>query len=143
MAMQSMYSYNFKASQWRYWPDCNLPTNRDSFGFTSHQTELYIFGGSNLDSQFGDTYVFSNFTSTWRPLSGFEPSPRNPMIFSDVNGQYIILYGGVDIQAEKILDDAYILVDGAWKQLQTRNSPSGLIGASSAVCQDELYIFGG
>lgn len=58
-----------------------------------------MFGGSSFDSQLGDTHVFSNFTSSWRILDGYGPCPRNPMIFTDVQGQYILLYGGVDIEA--------------------------------------------
>lgn len=63
-----MYSYNFKYHEWKQWPDCNLPSNRDSFGLVTHQNELFLFGGSDLQAHFGDTYVFNNFTSSWKRL---------------------------------------------------------------------------
>ena len=37
------------------------------------------------------------------------------MIFADVEGFYILLFGGVDVTNGEILDDAYILVEGIWK----------------------------
>lgn len=41
------------------------------------------------------------------------------------------------------MDDGYLLVDGCWKRLSVKNAPLGLIGAQSAVCVDQLFIFGG
>lgn len=96
-----------------------------------------------MNSQFGETYIFNNFTSSWRQLECEGPSPRNPMIFTEVNDLYIFLFGGVDILAERILGDAFLFIEGTWKQLGVINAPTCLVGAASAVCDGKVYIFGG
>lgn len=102
-----------------------------------------MYGGSTNDRHFGDTYIFSNLTSIWREYEGQSPSPRSPMIFTDINNQYILLYGGANFQTETIFGDAYIFYQGQWKILSISNAPSGLIEAQSAVCGDNAYLFGG
>ena len=107
-----MHSFNFRNCEWRKWDDCDLPSDRDSFGLTTHLNELYLFGGSNQIEQFGDTYVYSTFTAKWRKLDEGKHLARNPMVFADVNSEFILLYGGVDVEKGEILNDAYILVQG-------------------------------
>jgi hypothetical protein len=65
------------------------------------------------------------------------------MVFVDVNNEYILLYGGVDIEKGEVLNDAYILVEGMWKPLALINSPKNLIGAKAVVCSSKIFLFGG
>jgi N-acetylneuraminic acid mutarotase len=138
-----MHSFNFRNCQWREWPDCQLPPQRDSFGLAAHLNELYLFGGSSQDQQFGDTHIYSTFSSSWRQLEAEGPSPRNPMVFIDVGGLFIFLYGGVEVEAGNILEDAYILLEGLWKQLEVVNAPRNLVGAQAVACQQKVFLFGG
>ena len=94
-----MHSFNFRSCEWREWPDCDLPEGRDSFGLTTHLNELYLFGGSNEERQFGDTYIYSTFSSTWKLMEGSHPQARNPMVFTDVKGLFILLFGGINIES--------------------------------------------
>lgn len=110
-----MRSYSFKASDWKEWSDCNLPEARDSFGLAVHQNEIYMFGGSSYDTQFGDLHAFNTLTCSWRRIeTTLAPSPRNPLIFADIAGDAILLYGGIDLESSSILNDAFFFRAGEW-----------------------------
>ena len=102
-----------------------------------------MFGGSSQSQQFGDTHVYSTFNSTWRKLDNEGPSPRNPMVFTDVNGKFILQYGGIDIESARLLEDAFLLLADAWRELKVINAPLHLTGAKAVVCGEGLYLFGG
>jgi len=42
-----------------------MPTARDSFGLTVHKNEIYLYGGSNYEEQFGDLHVFNTLNGFW------------------------------------------------------------------------------
>ena len=68
---------------------------------------------------------------------------RNPMVFVDVNNEFILLYGGVDIEKGEILNDAYILIERQWKQVSLSNEPKNLTGAKAVACEGKIFLFGG
>lgn len=143
--MQSMHSYNFKSNEWKEWKDCDLPESRDSFGLAVHQNEIYMFGGSSYDTQFGDLHAFNTLSCQWRPLAPPNPpAPRNPLVFADIASELIFLYGGINLETAEIFNDAYVFAKQEWTRLdRILNAPKNLVGAKFAVCQNKVFVFGG
>lgn len=140
-----MHSYSFKSNEWKEWRDCSLPEARDSFGLAVHQNELYLFGGSSYDTQFGDLHAFNTLTCQWRPLVlPAPPAPRNPLVFADLANELIFLYGGINLETGEIFNDAFVFARQEWTRLErVLNAPKNLVGAKSAVCQNRVFLFGG
>lgn len=140
-----MRSYSFKASEWKEWTDCNLPEARDSFGLAVHQNEIYMFGGSSYETQFGDLHAFNTLTCSWRRIdSAVTPSPRNPLVFADIDGEAILLYGGISLSSGTICNDAFFFRGGKWVVAERIiNAPNNLVGSKFAVCGSQVYLFGG
>lgn len=122
-----------------------MPLARDSFGLTIHQNEIFMFGGSSYDTQFGDLQAFNTLTCVWKKVeTTINPSPRNPLVFTDLNDQAILLYGGINLESGLILNDAFFFMGGDWVAFdKIINAPNNLVGAKFAVCQSKPYIFGG
>ena len=47
------------------------------------------------------------------------------------------------MESGRILDDAYILTEGVWKELKVLSSPGLLVGAKTAVCGETVFLYGG
>ena len=65
------------------------------------------------------------------------------MVFAGVKEWYILAYGGIDIVSGKILEDAYLLIEGAWKQLKVLSTPGLMVGAKTAICGEKIFLYGG
>lgn len=105
-----------------------------------------MFGGSSYDTQYGDLHAFNTMSCVWRKISQQNscPSPRNPLIFTDVNNEFIFLYGGINLESGTIFNDAFLLVNNEWIEIEhVENAPLNLIGAKYAVCNKRIFIFGG
>jgi hypothetical protein len=104
-----------------------------------------MFGGSNYDTQFGDLQAFNTLTCVWKPVvTAISPSPRNPLVFADINGEAILLYGGINLENGLVLNDAFLFSNGEWTSIdRIINAPCNLIGAKFAVCESNPYLFGG
>jgi N-acetylneuraminic acid mutarotase len=121
-----------------------MPTNRDSFGLTVFRNELFLFGGSNHDTQFNDLHIFNTLNGFWKQNNAAIITPRNPLIFISNGSDYILLYGGINVERGEIYNDAYLYIDDEWVEIKEINgAPPKIVGAKAAYSGESLYMFGG
>jgi hypothetical protein len=58
--------------------------------------------------------VFNTLNGFWNVVEGGDIPHRNPMVFTSVNNEFILLYGGINVATGEFLNDAFLLIDGNW-----------------------------
>jgi N-acetylneuraminic acid mutarotase len=98
--------------------------------------KLFLFGGTNDNVFFGDTWEWNGTTWTRRHLP-ISPSPRDGMAMATLKDR-IILFGGPGEDARTWAFDGT-----QWTDLAPAQSPPARTEASMAALGDRIYMYGG
>jgi N-acetylneuraminic acid mutarotase len=87
--------------------------------------------------------LFAFDGTSWAALSmSGGPLPRAGAAIATLGGR-LVLFGGIDLVALRMLNDTWVLGAAGWKHLATPHSPSPRAGAAIAMVGDKLVLFGG
>ncbi|RIB16112.1 hypothetical protein C2G38_1536638 [Gigaspora rosea] len=150
----SKFSLNRASTSGSHWNhiisnkhDNSIPSCRSGHTACVYKDKIYIFGGSNGEKCFNDTWCYDTSNSTWSELSctGFIPVPRErhgAVCIADV----IYIFGGVTQEGD-VLGDLFALkiTSQRWYKFpQMGPSASPRYDLSMAVVDhDKIFILGG
>ncbi|GAB4569125.1 MAG: hypothetical protein Tsb0020_23110 [Haliangiales bacterium] len=145
------YQFDFKANQWR--PALQpLPQPRSQFGLTSHNDELWVFGGLDYDPKRPEGDQFRHLVNVmktsatdsaaaWSDTDVTLPQPRRAFGGATLGGRYYMV-GGMRDGFEFVTDcDVYEFESATWRKIpapqRTRLSPQ------LVALDGKLYLAGG
>lgn len=112
--------------------------------------KLYVFGGSNYqDEDFADFTVYDLENKGWEdvPVMEMSPDAMEGCAMVNVMDEYIVLYGGFNVQKLEISDKfwVYDLAIKKWKLGSGSYEKSFKYRSktSMASVKDKIYVFGG
>lgn len=121
----------------------DAPKSRDSHTSISFLDQLLLFGGSSNSKSYSDLYKFSITNKIWTKLEpiadkGHEPSPREGHIATLVDGDKMLVHGGIN-DNQDCFNDAFILV-GLHKEIDQAQSEIRFDEKGKISNQTELKI---
>ncbi|KAF0461281.1 cell end marker tea3 [Gigaspora margarita] len=150
----SKFSLNRASTSGSHWNhiisnknDSSIPSCRSGHTACVYKDNIYIFGGSNGEKCFNDTWCYDTSNSTWSELSctGFTPVPRErhgAVRIADI----IYIFGGVTQEGD-VLGDLFALkiTSQRWYKFpQMGPSASPRYDLSMIVVEnDKIFICGG
>ncbi|POW05233.1 hypothetical protein PSTT_09863, partial [Puccinia striiformis] len=123
-----------------------IPSERTGHTVVTFKDSIYVFGGTDGQYHYNDTWKLDISTGTWRELDciGYIPLPREGHAATLVDDVMYVLGGrGVD---GKDLDDlaAFKISNQRWYMFQNMGpAPAGRSGHSMASWQGKVYVLGG
>ena len=149
-----MYALNLNNFEWKELDQQGQPPgSRESMSSAVIQDSLYIFGGNisnnpDEDLYTNDLYMISIRSSTAIckkivPSTGSAPQKRLSHSMSNLNNQYLILYGGESYG--KILTDvwAFNITTKIWHEIFPQNHLKGRMTHICYAHHDSFFVFGG
>ncbi|MDO4626718.1 MAG: N-acetylneuraminate epimerase [Pasteurellaceae bacterium] len=135
----SISSLNVQASPY---PD--LPVGIKSGTGTLIDNTAYVGLGTANDKFYSLNLQDPN--AQWKEIAAFPGGKRDQAISASVDGK-LYVFGGLQKNEKgelQLVNDAYCYnpADNNWTKIMTR-SPRGIVGASAAVHQNKIYVFGG
>ncbi|RIA93152.1 hypothetical protein C1645_722866, partial [Glomus cerebriforme] len=136
-------SWNFIA------PKNSPPPARSGHVSCVYQNKIYIFGGSDGEKYYNDTWCYDIKENTWTELSciGYIPTPREFHGATIIKDVMYIFGGRVKEGTEfKELGDicAFRISNLRWYKFPNLGtSPGPRYGLTMTLSQDKVYIFGG
>ncbi|KAI0347828.1 galactose oxidase [Trametopsis cervina] len=122
------------------------PVPRTGHACVAHDKKIFVFGGTDSDYCYNDTWVFDTVTHTWSELVciGFIPTPREGHAAAIVD-DVIYIFGGRDMDGRYLSDlGALKLSQRRWYMFRnmgpTLSPRSGHIMASMG---SQVYVLGG
>ena len=150
--LNDTWAYDPAANAWRDLSPSGTPPparSGQSMVCDSGTGQVIMFGGSDDNGFFNDTWAYDPSKNTWTNLSpsGPLPPPRSAqsMVYDSTSG-HVIMFGGTNDQGD--LNDiwAYDPAANAWRDL----SPSGTVPPACSSClmnynptSGQLIMFGG
>jgi N-acetylneuraminic acid mutarotase len=139
--------YNFKENSWKLIviPKQNfIPMARYFHSAIIHKHFMYIYGGFNGISHFGDVCRYDTIQNKWK-LINFAPNEilnRRSHSASRIQSKMFI-FGGYD--GKSFLNDlwCFCLEEECWKEIKIHNPPSIRRFHSECEINCGFYIFGG
>lgn len=136
------------APQWQCIESTNdvAPTRRTGHTVVTHGESIFVFGGTDGQYHYNDTWKFDTTTGQWKELDciGYIPLPREGHSATLVDDVMYVLGGrGVD---GKDLDDlaAFKISNQRWYMFQNMGpAPAGRSGHTMASWQGKVYVLGG
>ncbi|MBW0493722.1 hypothetical protein O181_033437 [Austropuccinia psidii MF-1] len=127
-------------------PSASIPAPRTGHTLVTYSDSIYIFGGTDGQYHYNDTWHYDPSTGNWRELDciGYIPLPREGHAATLVDDVMYVLGGrGID---GKDLDDlaAFKISNQRWYMFQNMGpAPVGRSGHSMASWQGKVYVLGG
>ncbi|KAH9812265.1 hypothetical protein DFH28DRAFT_899475 [Melampsora americana] len=127
-------------------PNDPTPTRRTGHTVVTHGESIFVFGGTDGQYHYNDTWKFDTTTGLWKELDciGYIPLPREGHSATLVDDVMYVLGGrGVD---GKDLDDlaAFKISNQRWYMFQNMGpAPAGRSGHTMASWQGKVYVLGG
>lgn len=127
-------------------PSARVPSERTGHTVVTFKDAIYVFGGTDGQYHYNDTWKLDVSTGTWKELDciGYIPLPREGHAATLVDDVMYVLGGrGVD---GKDLDDlaAFKISNQRWYMFQNMGpAPAGRSGHSMASWQGKVYVLGG
>ncbi|WAR53921.1 hypothetical protein PtB15_3B430 [Puccinia triticina] len=124
----------------------HIPSERTGHTVVTFKDSIYVFGGTDGQYHYNDTWKLDVATGTWKELDciGYIPLPREGHAATLVDDVMYVLGGrGVD---GKDLDDlaAFKISNQRWYMFQNMGpAPAGRSGHSMASWQGKVYVLGG
>eukprot|EP00164_Ancoracysta_twista_P001475 GFYU01001925.1.p1 GENE.GFYU01001925.1~~GFYU01001925.1.p1 ORF type:complete len:604 (-),score=184.61 GFYU01001925.1:301-2112(-) len=125
-----------------------LPSKRVGHTATLAGNKMIVFGGCEESDVWTDNKVYVLNIETWTwfvpEVRGEVPSPRSAHSATVVNGNKMIVYGGID--GKQRLDDLYVLDTDTWTwqcPFTTGVVPPGRSSHTATLVRDKLAIYGG
>ncbi|CAG8724353.1 5833_t:CDS:2, partial [Dentiscutata heterogama] len=138
-------------SHWNYiTPNKNehsVPSCRSGHTACEYKDKIYIFGGSNGEKCFNDTWCYDTLNGTWSELSctGYVPTPRERHGAARID-DILYVFGGKTHEGD-VLGDlfAFKIKSQRWYKFPEMGpAASPRYDLSMAVVdQDKIFIFGG
>ncbi|KAG8961162.1 Negative regulator of mitotic exit [Tulasnella sp. 408] len=127
-------------------PGSDLPARRTGHVCVAHSDKLYMFGGTDRQYHYNDTWCFDVPSRTWRELTciGFIPVPREGHAAALVD-DVIYIFGGRGIDGKELSDlAAFKISNSRWYMFQYMGpSPSGRSGHAMAASGTRVFVLGG
>lgn len=125
------------------------PSARADAALANNGANAVLFGGSGLNGDLNDLWLYSNTSSTWTKLTtNAGPSIRHGASFIfDTNDNYYLLFGGAD--QYNVLGDSWSLTIsgtvGTWTKLSPTGSPPNLAYAGMVyhTAENRVLLVGG
>ncbi|TFK77279.1 hypothetical protein BDN72DRAFT_953734 [Pluteus cervinus] len=122
------------------------PAHRTGHICVAHADRIIIFGGTDGQYHYNDTWAFDLQTRKWSELQciGFIPSPREGHAGAVVD-DVIYVFGGRGVDGKDLNDlAAFKISNQRWYMFQNMGpSPSGRSGHAMASMGSKVYVLGG
>lgn len=122
------------------------PPKRTGHVCVTHGDRLIVFGGTDGQFHYNDTWAFDLNTKTWTELTciGFIPSPREGHAAALVD-DVIYVFGGRGVDGKDLGDlAAFKISNQRWYMFQNMGpSPSGRSGHAMASIGSKVFVLGG
>ncbi|CAG8551116.1 19010_t:CDS:10 [Rhizophagus irregularis] len=127
-------------------PNNSPPPPRSGHVSCVYENKIYIFGGSDGDTYYNDTWCYDIQENVWTELSciGYIPTPREYHGATIVN-DVMYIFGGRVKEGYELGDlCAFRISNLRWYKFPNLGpSPSPRFGLTMTLSQDKVYIFGG
>lgn len=99
------------------------PPRRTGHVLVSHQGKLYLFGGTDGNYHYNDTWAFDMATNTWTELSciGYIPVPREGHAAAIVD-DVMYIFGGRDVNGKDLGDLAAFRITSESTHIQSSSA---------------------
>ncbi|KLO08605.1 galactose oxidase [Schizopora paradoxa] len=123
-----------------------VPARRTGHVSVSDGDKIYIFGGTDGQYHYNDTWMFCTSTRTWTELSciGYIPSAREGHAAAAANGRMYI-FGGRGVNGEDLADlAAFCFQKRRWYMFQNMGpAPCARSGHAMATFGSRVVVVGG
>ena len=130
----------------RVTPASDLPPKRTGHASVTFKDKIYIFGGTDGQYHYNDTWCYDVTTNSWKELSciGYIPVPREghaTCLVDDV----MYIFGGRGVDGKDLGDLASFKISNQrWYMFANMGpSPSGRSGHALATFQNKVIVLGG
>ncbi|OCH94736.1 hypothetical protein OBBRIDRAFT_747046 [Obba rivulosa] len=122
------------------------PAQRTGHICVTYGDKIYLFGGTDCQYHYNDTWVFDTNTRVWSELTciGFIPSPREGHAASLVD-DVIYVFGGRGVDGKDLGDlGAFKISNQRWYMFQKMGpAPSARSGHAMASMGSRVFVLGG
>ncbi|OBZ78636.1 Tip elongation aberrant protein 1 [Grifola frondosa] len=122
------------------------PPKRTSHICVTYGEKIYLFGGTDCQYHYNDTWVFDTTNNTWSELTciGFIPSPREGHAAALVD-DVIYVFGGRGVDGKDLGDlGAFKISNQRWYMFQKMGpAPSARSGHAMASMGSRVFVLGG
>ncbi|KZT35634.1 hypothetical protein SISSUDRAFT_990233 [Sistotremastrum suecicum HHB10207 ss-3] len=127
-------------------PDSPEPPKRTGHVCVAHGENIYVFGGTDGQIHYNDTWAFDLTSRRWTELNciGFIPQPREGHAAALVD-DVMYVFGGRGTDGKDLGDlAAFKITNRRWYMFQNMGpSPSGRSGHALASMGARIYVLGG
>ncbi|GAA97774.1 uncharacterized protein L969DRAFT_14069 [Mixia osmundae IAM 14324] len=124
----------------------SAPPRRTGHTSITHGDCIYIFGGTDGQYHYNDTWSFDTITTKWTELSciGYIPVPREGHAATLVD-DVMYVFGGRGVDGKDLEDlAAFRITNQRWYMFQNMGpAPSGRSGHAMATWQNKVFVLGG
>lgn len=127
-------------------PNGDVPPRRTGHASVTYKDKIYVFGGTDGQYHYNDTWCFDIASSTWKELSciGYIPVPREghaACLVDDV----MYIFGGRGVDGKDLGDLAsFKITNQRWYMFANMGpSPSGRSGHAMSTFQNKVVVLGG
>ncbi|KAK4704660.1 hypothetical protein P7C70_g1551, partial [Phenoliferia sp. Uapishka_3] len=129
-----------------YNPGAVVPPKRTGHTTVTFGDSIYVFGGTDGQYHYNDTWAYDTNTQTWSELSciGYIPVPREGHAATLVD-DVMYVFGGRGVDGKDLEDlAAFKITNQRWFMFQNMGpAPSGRSGHAMATWQNKVYVLGG
>ncbi|EKM49887.1 uncharacterized protein PHACADRAFT_214403 [Phanerochaete carnosa HHB-10118-sp] len=122
------------------------PAQRTGHICVPYGEKIVLFGGTDYQFHYNDTWIFDISTRTWSELTciGFIPSPREGHAAAIVDDD-VYIFGGRGVDGKDLGDlQAFKLSNQRWYMFQKMGpAPSARSGHAMASVGSRVFVFGG
>ncbi|SCZ97771.1 BZ3500_MvSof-1268-A1-R1_Chr7-3g09572 [Microbotryum saponariae] len=123
-----------------------VPPRRTGHTTVTHGDCIYVFGGTDGQYHYNDTWCFDTNTGVWVELSciGYIPVPREGHAATLVD-DVMYVFGGRGVDGKDLEDlAAFEITNQRWFMFQNMGpAPSGRSGHAMATWQNKVFVLGG
>lgn len=124
----------------------DVPPKRTGHASVTYKDKIYVFGGTDGQYHYNDTWCYDIATATWKELSciGYIPVPREghaACLVDDV----MYIFGGRGVDGKDLGDLAsFKITNQRWYMFANMGpSPSGRSGHAMSTFQNKVVVLGG
>lgn len=122
------------------------PLARTGHTLVPYRNKLYLFGGTDGDYHYNDSWSFDIATATWSELEciGYIPIPREGHAAAIVD-DVVYVFGGRDVHGKDLGDlAAFRISNQRWYMFQNMGpAPMAKSGHSLCAAHGKVFVIGG
>ncbi|TFY62846.1 hypothetical protein EVJ58_g3607 [Rhodofomes roseus] len=122
------------------------PAQRTGHACVTFENKIFLFGGTDCQYHYNDTWVFDTITNTWSELTciGFIPSPREGHAAALVD-DVVYVFGGRGVDGKDLGDlGAFKISNQRWYMFQKMGpAPTPRSGHAMASMGSRVFVLGG